>query len=176
MSALPLPEDRRTDWRGGLELEIFDGVEASAPQQWLGLTAADWNGREWQNNEGMLGGAFTLKEVRHAHSVSVDAMRWYWNRELHWSIVIRYSPRPKSIQLVGWFTGQVNGRVMKRGRVFHQERLRCIVPPTLVITNFPLLQLETGSSGKGIRCGNGYRASACSRSAETWAGGQSFCR
>ena len=43
-------------------LKIFDGVEASAPQQWLGLTAADWNGREWQNNEGMLGGAFTLKE------------------------------------------------------------------------------------------------------------------
>lgn len=43
-------------------LKIFDGIEASAPQQWLGLTAADWNGREWQNNEGMLGGAFTLKE------------------------------------------------------------------------------------------------------------------
>ena len=43
-------------------LKIFEGVEASAPQQWLGLTAADWNGREWQNNEGMLGGAFTLKE------------------------------------------------------------------------------------------------------------------
>lgn len=43
-------------------LKIFDGVEASAPQQWLGLTAADWNGREWRNNEGMLGGAFTLKE------------------------------------------------------------------------------------------------------------------
>ena len=35
-------------------LQIFEGVEASAPQQWLGLTAADWNGREWQNNEAML--------------------------------------------------------------------------------------------------------------------------
>ena len=43
-------------------LKIIEGAEASAPQQWLGLTAADWNGREWQNNEGMLGGAFTLKE------------------------------------------------------------------------------------------------------------------
>ena len=71
------------------------------------------------------------QKVRHAYSASVGVMRWYWNRELHWSIVIRYSPRPKSIPLVGWFTGQVNGRVMKRGRVFHQERLRCIVPPNL---------------------------------------------
>ena len=43
-------------------IKVFSGIEASAPQQWLGLTAADWNGREWQNNEGMLGGAFTRKE------------------------------------------------------------------------------------------------------------------
>lgn len=43
-------------------IKVFEGIEDSAPQQWLGLTAADWNGREWQNNEGMLGGAFTMKE------------------------------------------------------------------------------------------------------------------
>lgn len=43
-------------------IKVYDGIEESAPQQWLGLTAADWNGREWQNNEGMLGGAFILKE------------------------------------------------------------------------------------------------------------------
>lgn len=43
-------------------IQVFGGVEASAPQQWLGLTAADWNGREWENNEGMLGGSFKLKE------------------------------------------------------------------------------------------------------------------
>lgn len=42
-------------------IKVFSGIEDSAPQQWLGLTAADWNGREWQNNEGMLGGAFILK-------------------------------------------------------------------------------------------------------------------
>ena len=27
-----------------------------------GTDAADWDGREWRNNEGMLGGAFVLKE------------------------------------------------------------------------------------------------------------------
>ena len=43
-------------------IKVFGGIEESSPQQWLGLTAADWNGREWQNNEGMLGGSFILKE------------------------------------------------------------------------------------------------------------------
>ena len=43
-------------------IKVYAGIEDSCPQQWLGLTAADWNGREWQNNEGMLGGAFSLKE------------------------------------------------------------------------------------------------------------------
>lgn len=42
-------------------VKVFDGTEDSCPQQWLGLTAADWDGRQWNNNEGMLGGAFQLK-------------------------------------------------------------------------------------------------------------------
>ena len=41
---------------------VVGGIEEALPQQWLGLTAADWDGREWRNNEGMLGGAFVLKE------------------------------------------------------------------------------------------------------------------
>ena len=43
-------------------VKVFGGIEEALPQQWLGLTAADWDGREWRNNEGMLGGAFVLKE------------------------------------------------------------------------------------------------------------------
>ncbi len=43
-------------------IKVFPGVENSSPQQWLGLTAADWDGRAWQNNEGMLAGAFTREE------------------------------------------------------------------------------------------------------------------
>ena len=31
-------------------VKVFDSVEAKSPQQWLGLTGADWDGREWQNN------------------------------------------------------------------------------------------------------------------------------
>ena len=43
-------------------VKVFGGIEEALPQQWLGLTAADWDGREWRNNEGMLGGTFVLKE------------------------------------------------------------------------------------------------------------------
>ena len=43
-------------------VKVFGGIEEALPQQWLGLTASDWDGREWRNNEGMLGGAFVLKE------------------------------------------------------------------------------------------------------------------
>lgn len=43
-------------------VKVFGVIEEALPQQWLGLTAADWDGREWQNNEGMLGGTFVLKE------------------------------------------------------------------------------------------------------------------
>ena len=46
----------------GWNVKVFGGIEEALPQQWLGLTAADWDGREWQNNEGMLGGTFVLKE------------------------------------------------------------------------------------------------------------------
>lgn len=42
-------------------IKVYGTVEEANPQQWLGLTAADWNGREWKNNEGMLGGSFVLK-------------------------------------------------------------------------------------------------------------------
>lgn len=44
------------------DIRIFGATEESAPQAWLGLTAADWDGRAWQNNQGMLGGAFTLQK------------------------------------------------------------------------------------------------------------------
>lgn len=42
-------------------IKVYPEIEAANPQQWMGLTAADWDGRNWQNNQGMLGGAFTLK-------------------------------------------------------------------------------------------------------------------
>ena len=62
MSVLPLPEDRRTDLEGGLELEIFDGWKHRLRNNGWDLPLPIGMVVEWQNNEGMLGGAFTLKE------------------------------------------------------------------------------------------------------------------
>ena len=42
-------------------LKVFSGLETANPQQWLGLSADDWDGRQWNNTGGMLGGAFTLE-------------------------------------------------------------------------------------------------------------------
>ena len=41
-------------------IKVYGSVEDSAPQQWLGLTAADFDGTNWHNNEGMLAGKFSL--------------------------------------------------------------------------------------------------------------------
>lgn len=43
-------------------IKVFGTVEDSCPQQWVGVTGSDWNGREWVNNEGQLGGAFKLEK------------------------------------------------------------------------------------------------------------------
>lgn len=45
-------------------VKVFGDIVDSAPQQWIGLTAYDWDGREWNNNQGMLGGSFRLASGR----------------------------------------------------------------------------------------------------------------
>jgi len=54
---------QKNGFRGAVwNIKVYGATEEASPQQWLGLTAADWNGLTWQNNGGMLGGAFTLKQ------------------------------------------------------------------------------------------------------------------
>lgn len=53
-----------------LEREGVRGIEEALPQQWLGLTAADWDGREWRNNEGNAGRCVCLeRKVRRVLAV-----------------------------------------------------------------------------------------------------------
>ena len=58
-------------------VKVYPEWETSFPQQWVGVTAADFNVRKWHNNEGMLGGAFELetgsaRTVRHAGKEGVE--------------------------------------------------------------------------------------------------------
>lgn len=45
-------------------VKVFDAIEENAPQQWIGATGLDWNGRELTNSCGQLGGAFRILEGR----------------------------------------------------------------------------------------------------------------
>ncbi len=52
-------------------VKVFDTYETASPQQWVGLTGSDWNGREWVNNQGHLGGSFHLLKGK-ANSHRID--------------------------------------------------------------------------------------------------------
>lgn len=55
----------KNGFRGAIwNIKIFNSVENSLPQQWLGLTAHDFDGKDWNNNEGMLGGKFVFTQGR----------------------------------------------------------------------------------------------------------------
>lgn len=55
--------NERNGFRGAIwNIKVYGEVEAAHPQQWMGLTAADWDGRVWKNNQGMLSGQFTLQQ------------------------------------------------------------------------------------------------------------------
>lgn len=45
-------------------VKVYRDIEDALPQQWLGLTAADWDGRLWNNRQGQLAGAFNLLSGR----------------------------------------------------------------------------------------------------------------
>lgn len=70
-ASLPLYGEKR-GFNGALwNVKVFDGIEDSAPQQWIGLNGMDWNGTEWRNNLGQLGGSFRLLQG-HVESKRID--------------------------------------------------------------------------------------------------------
>lgn len=60
-------------------VKVYDTIEDSFPQQWVGMTGNDWNGREWENNQGQLGGSFKLitGEVHPTRTNGKDALKLY---------------------------------------------------------------------------------------------------
>ncbi len=45
-------------------VKVYPETEDSAPQMWVGLSASDWDGMQWNNNNGQLGGALRLLSGR----------------------------------------------------------------------------------------------------------------
>jgi len=58
-------------------VKIYSGIEEAMPQQWLGLVAADWDGRQWHNNHGQLAGSLRLVKgrARRVRAGGRDAVR-----------------------------------------------------------------------------------------------------
>lgn len=65
-------------------IKVYGSVEDSSPQQWLGLTAADFDGTTWHNNEGMLAGKFSLLQGTPSESVWLAKMPLPCNRAPSW--------------------------------------------------------------------------------------------
>ena len=65
-------------------IKVYGSVEDSAPQQWLGLTAADFDGTTWHNNEGMLAGKFSLLQAPPSESAWLAKMPSPCNRAPSW--------------------------------------------------------------------------------------------
>ena len=55
-------------------VKVFPEIEDYAPQQWVGVTGADFDGLHWANNEGQLGGGFALTSGR-ARTVRTSGRR-----------------------------------------------------------------------------------------------------
>ena len=55
-------------------LYVFPEIEDYAPQQWVGVTGADFDGLHWANSEGQLGGGFALTSGR-ARAVRTSGRR-----------------------------------------------------------------------------------------------------
>lgn len=60
-------------------IKIYPEIETYAPQQWIGATAADFDGVQWNNNEGMLGkyfeilkGSVTIKHIAGREALVIE--------------------------------------------------------------------------------------------------------
>lgn len=89
-------------------IKVFGDVEDSAPQQWLGVTARDWDGREWRNNEGMLGGGFRLLSgnVTPVRVGGRDALRLEPGTELVYENLLVSSGRPYTLSAMEYVGGE----------------------------------------------------------------------
>ncbi|MCD8292657.1 MAG: family 43 glycosylhydrolase [Prevotellaceae bacterium] len=121
-------------------IKVFPGVEDSPPQQWLGLTAADWDGRSWQNNEGMLAGAFTREEgeVQAVRLQGRDALALAPHTTLRYAHPLLSSHRPHTLAAMRYTAGTWQALAEEAGGNLQAGEGEVLVQSgdsTLVLTN-----------------------------------------
>lgn len=89
-------------------VKVFGDIVDSAPQQWIGLTAYDWDGREWNNNQGMLGGSFRLASgrVTPIRLDGRDALRLSPGTELVFENAYVSAKRPHTLSAIEYKDGK----------------------------------------------------------------------
>lgn len=89
-------------------VKVFGDIIDSAPQQWIGLTAYDWDGRAWNNNQGMLGGSFRLASgrVTPIRLDGRDALRLSPGTELVFENAYVSAKRPHTLSAIEYKDGK----------------------------------------------------------------------
>lgn len=83
-------------------VKAYSEIEDALPQQWIGLSTDDWDGRRWNNREGQLGGSFTLLEgrVAPARVDGRDALVMEPGTRLRFSSPLITPAKPHTFQLM----------------------------------------------------------------------------
>ena len=130
-------------------VKVYNTIERSAPQQWLGFSGADWNGREWENNHGQLGGAFRLSQGK-ADAVRIDgkdAIKLQPNTVLVFENPLLVPDMPMTASALthngkSWEPADLKGNVEKGKMVIRSNN----VP--LILTNLRLYNWELSDAEK----------------------------
>lgn len=130
-------------------IKIFGDIEESCPQQWLGLTAADWDGRRWNNNEGQLGGYFTLKsgEARSCRVDGRDALVLHPGTVLEYANPLLSPAKPHTLSAMehinGKWTAADLGNALTDGRITISSGDRQLTITNLRFYNWKQEPVET---------------------------------
>ena len=139
-------------------VKVFSGVEDSAPQQWIGLTAADWDGREWKNNQGQLGGAFRLVSgsVTPVREAGRDALLLAPGTTLVFDSPVVNAKHPHTISAMEWKGGKWQAATLPSSVSDGKITISASSEP-IIITNIRYYNWELTDAEKAFDATNDIR-------------------
>lgn len=129
-------------------VKVFGDIIDSAPQQWIGLTAYDWDGRAWNNNQGMLGGSFRLASgrVTPTRVDGRDALRLNPGTELVFENTHVSAERPHTLSAIEykdgkWVPTELPG-TLKDGKIVVSSSIEPLILTNVRYYNWELTDAE----------------------------------